>query len=68
VRYWEMKTKKKAFDCVAMKHQAQERIRSELAGLSREEELAYWRRIAEQARADRETPRKRRGERKTAEA
>jgi len=44
-----MKTRTKAFDCVAMKHEAQERIRRELANLSREEELAYWRRIAERA-------------------
>jgi hypothetical protein len=41
-----MKTRTKTFDCVAMKHEAQERIRRELANLSREEELAYWRRIA----------------------
>lgn len=41
-----MKTKR--FDCVAMKHQAQERIRRELAGATREEELAYWRRIEEE--------------------
>jgi ribosomal protein L18E len=48
-----MKTRTKTFDCVAMKHEAQERIRRELANLSREEELAYWRRIAERAEARR---------------
>ena len=37
-----MKTKKK-FDCVAMKHRAQKQIREELAGKSREEEIAYFR-------------------------
>jgi hypothetical protein len=37
--------KTKTFDSVGMKHKAQERIRRELAGASREEELAYWRQI-----------------------
>ena len=49
-----MKTKTKTFDCVQMKHQAQERIRKELANLSRAEELAYWQRIVEQDRLRRE--------------
>lgn len=40
--------KTKTFDCVEMKHKAQERIRRELAGASREEEMAYWRRIEEE--------------------
>lgn len=39
---------KKDFDCVEMKQRAQERILSETAGLSREEELAYFRRSATQ--------------------
>ena len=47
-----MKTKR--FDCVAMKHQAQERIRQELAGLSRAEELEYWQRIEDEERLRRE--------------
>jgi hypothetical protein len=46
--------KKKTFDCVEMKHQAQERIRRELAGASQEEELAYWRQIEEEFLARRE--------------
>lgn len=50
-----MKTKK--FDCVAMKHQAQERIRQELAGLSRTEELEYWQRIVDEDRLRREAKR-----------
>jgi hypothetical protein len=33
-----------------MKHQAQERILQELAGLSREEELEYWQRIVDEDR------------------
>jgi hypothetical protein len=44
---------KKTFDCVEMKHQAQERIRRELAGATREQELAYWRRIEEELLARR---------------
>jgi hypothetical protein len=47
-----MKTKK--FDCVAMKHQAQERTRRERANLSRTEELEYWQRIVEEHRLRRE--------------
>jgi hypothetical protein len=46
--------KTKRFDCVAMKHQAQERILQELAGLSRTEELEYWQRIVDQDRLRRE--------------
>ena len=42
--------KTKSFDCVAMKHQAWDRIRPELANLSREEELEYWQRVVEQDR------------------
>jgi hypothetical protein len=34
---------KKHFDCVEMKRRAQEVIRARLAGLSREQQLAYWR-------------------------
>jgi hypothetical protein len=45
---------KKTFDCVEMKHQAQERIRRELAGASKEAELAYWRRLEEEFLARRE--------------
>jgi len=35
---------RKRFDCVEAKHTAQERIVEETAGMSVEEELAYWRR------------------------
>ena len=38
------KTKKrKKFDCVEMMHQGAERVRQQTAGMSLEEELAYWR-------------------------
>lgn len=33
---------KKTFDCVEMKRQAQEAIRKETAGMTREQLLAYW--------------------------
>jgi hypothetical protein len=33
---------KKKFDCVEMKRRAQEVIRARLAGMTREQQLAYW--------------------------
>lgn len=42
--------KEKRFDCVEMKHNAAERIRKELEGMSKEERLAYWREEAEKQR------------------
>ena len=33
----------KRFDCVVMKHQAAEKIYSKVAGMSKEEQLDYWR-------------------------
>ena len=53
---------RKTFDCVEMKHQAQQRIREELASLTRAEELAYWQRIVEQDRLRREAERGKSGE------
>jgi hypothetical protein len=35
--------RKKTFDCVEMKRQAQEIIRARLAGMTREQQLEYWR-------------------------
>jgi hypothetical protein len=49
--------KAKSFDCVEMKDRAWDLIRVELANLSREEELAYWQRIADQDRLRREARR-----------
>ncbi len=46
----------KTFDCVEMKRLAQQKIREELRGKTREQELAYW---AEHARRLREQQRKR---------
>ena len=39
-----LRKKRKTFDCVEMKHQAQEQIRKELEGKSPEEQVAYLRR------------------------
>lgn len=35
--------KKKTFDCVDMMHQGAEHVRRQVEGMTREEELAYWR-------------------------
>lgn len=40
--------KTKTCDCVEMKHRAQERMRGALKGCSREEEIAFFRRGAEE--------------------
>ncbi len=39
---------KKNFDCVAMKWRAQEKIRAEVAGKTREEEIAFFRNGADE--------------------
>ncbi len=43
--------KTKTFDCIDMMHAGQERIRLELAGLSRAEAPAYWEKRTAQFRA-----------------
>lgn len=40
----------KAFDCVEMKRQAQERIHAETSGLSVNEKIAYYNRLGDEAR------------------
>ena len=37
-------TNKKAVDCVEMMHKGAERVQAQLAGMTREEQLAYWER------------------------
>lgn len=37
-----MTRKQKSFDCVEMMHACQVVVQKRLAGMSREEELAYW--------------------------
>ena len=39
-----MTNEKKPFDCVEMQHQGAERVQARLAGMTREEQLAYWER------------------------
>jgi hypothetical protein len=53
--------KDKDFDCVEMMHQGAERIRKETAGMSIEEQVAYWRRRTQELldrRAERQKLRK----------
>jgi len=47
-------TPKKKFDCVEMMHACQVAVRKRLAGLSREEQLAHWRRRHEEALQEQE--------------
>lgn len=42
------KVTKKSFDCVEMKHRAQEKLSKELEGLSQEERLRYYQRRHEE--------------------
>lgn len=42
--------KNKDFDCVEMQDRAALRIHEELKGKTREEQLAYWRKVGEEAR------------------
>ncbi len=35
--------RKKSFDCVKMKRQGAAKVQSEIAGMSREQQLEYWR-------------------------
>lgn len=43
--------KKKTFDCVEMKRREARRIYREIAGMTREQEVEYWRRGTAQFRA-----------------
>ncbi len=36
-------TARKGFDCVDMKHEGAARVQAKLSGMSREEQLEYWR-------------------------
>jgi len=37
-----MMDEKTPFDCVEMKHQGTERVQARLAGMTQEQQLAYW--------------------------
>jgi len=45
-----MKTKTKIFDCVQMQHRGGQAVMKRLAGMTLEEEVAYWKRGTEQLR------------------
>ncbi len=42
--------KNKRFDCVEMKHKGAERVYQAIAGLSKEQQIDYWRRGSEALR------------------
>jgi hypothetical protein len=44
--------KNKRFDCVEMKHKGAERVYQVIAGLSKEQQLDYWRRGSEALRQE----------------
>lgn len=44
--------KNKRFDCVEMKHKGAERVNQAIAGFSKEQQLAYWRRGSETLRQE----------------
>ena len=51
--------KKKAVDCVEIQHQGADKVQEELAGMTREQQLEYWRkRTAELLELQRKTVRK----------
>ncbi|MDD3926680.1 MAG: hypothetical protein PHT33_08480 [bacterium] len=41
---------KKTFDCVAMKHQGAEKVQAMLAGMTLDEQVAYWERRGKEVR------------------
>ncbi len=51
-----MKTKK--FDCVEMKHLGAEKLQEQIAGLTREEEIRFWKERSQHLRQHQETIRK----------
>lgn len=59
-----MKTKKD-FDCVEMKRRAQEQIRKDLDGKSREEEIEYFRRGSDEFKRRIDAARSRKAEERT---
>ena len=55
-----LRKQRKSFDCVEMKHQAQEQIRKELEGKSPEEQAAYWHKGTDDPLKRQAQPRKKR--------
>lgn len=54
-----MKTKK--FDCVEMKHLGAEKVQENTAGMTREEEIRFWKERSQHLRQHQEAMRKKRG-------
>ena len=52
--------RKKRFDCVELQHRGGERIMAELEGMTREEQLEYWRKGTEALRKRQQELRKKR--------
>lgn len=53
--------KSKTFDCVDMKRKGAEQVQQEIAGMSIEQELAYWRKGTEELRTLKDSRRKTKG-------
>ncbi len=47
-----METRTKKFDCVEMKRRGAARVREEIKGLTKAEQLAYWKKGAEELLAE----------------
>lgn len=45
---------KKTFDCVEMKHHAAEKVQAKLAGMTLDQQVAYWELRGEELRKQRE--------------
>lgn len=52
--------KTKSFDCVEMKRRGAERVLAETAGMTPEEELAYWQKATADLKVEQEDQRQRR--------
>ena len=50
--------KNKTFDCVEMKHQAAEKVQARLAGMTDQEQIAYFRKVGDELRAEQERRRR----------
>ncbi len=50
--------KKKTFDCVEMKRRGAEHVRNQIAGMTPQQELEFWRKRTDELRNRQEHPRK----------
>lgn len=56
-----MTKKRKKFDCVEMMHQGAEKLQAEIAGMTLEEEVAYWRKRTQELRERQRAAREKQG-------